>query len=554
MNKLFTRISVLALGSTMAFGAFALANKGEIIKARAATYLAYSLDGTEIATGDPVSTYNGYANPSPVLQNEVNWTVEANTTLNPWRVGGKSLNAVDRVIASQDAVTTQNVSKVIFKTGTLSNANLVVNSISMVVSTAANGGGTVISDLSTSFAASSNIEFTRPDAVDWSNRFFTFKANLTNSKTTNYYFQFKGIDFQYDVSVLEPDTITVTGNNTVSVGNTVTLTASATKSGSSTGVNQNVVWSSNAEQVATVSSDGVVTGVSNGTATISAKAENDNTVVGSLEITVSGEKTNDTALVILPDDVPGAYGDTYLAIHGVYCHAKQIMKNAGSIQIQKTNGLFENVAAFYYAIKTIELHFTEGKSQGTGYTVSVSSGGGSFNDVSGDAIRTDKGVSYTVSLSNQRYVKIVGPTTGTLYLDEIIIGLGNETETKTLALATTLNGLLDSECTGESDSDAITASTWSNIASTYASGDADAKAGLQEVTSASYYEINLFLSRYDYIVAHYGYSNFLNRSASSLRVVPGAVYNTDVTFISLIAVMSLVTFAALIVVKKKRHN
>lgn len=87
------------------------------------------------------------------------------------------------------------------------------------------------------------------------------------------------------VTPVYPSSITLTGSNTVSVGDTTQLTV-----GYSEGTNvKNVTFTSSNTGVAGVSTTGLVTGVSVGTATITATAEaaNAGTVSATLDITVS---------------------------------------------------------------------------------------------------------------------------------------------------------------------------------------------------------------------------------------------------------------------------
>lgn len=78
--------------------------------------------------------------------------------------------------------------------------------------------------------------------------------------------------------VINTDTITISGADTVAVGETITLTADAGGS---------VTWTSLDEDKATVDTDGVVTGVAAGTATIRCTLADDPTVFASKTITVT---------------------------------------------------------------------------------------------------------------------------------------------------------------------------------------------------------------------------------------------------------------------------
>ena len=86
--------------------------------------------------------------------------------------------------------------------------------------------------------------------------------------------------------IVDPDaeSVTISGDDTVEVSDTITLTATTKPSGTA------VTWSSSDTSVATVTSGGVVTGVAEGTAVITAAFSDDAAVYGSKVITVTDEE------------------------------------------------------------------------------------------------------------------------------------------------------------------------------------------------------------------------------------------------------------------------
>lgn len=91
--------------------------------------------------------------------------------------------------------------------------------------------------------------------------------------------------FYNHITVIQlPTSITVSGTASVIAGNTTTLSASVLPDNAN---DKAVTWASSNTGIATVSSSGVVTGVSAGTALISATSVADNTVAGSCYVTVS---------------------------------------------------------------------------------------------------------------------------------------------------------------------------------------------------------------------------------------------------------------------------
>jgi len=92
--------------------------------------------------------------------------------------------------------------------------------------------------------------------------------------------------------------VTVTGEGTIEIGGTTTLTASVIVVDDAS---QDVTWSSDTETVATVD-NGVVTGVSAGTAVIKATSTFDNTKFGTLTITVNAKAEISLTLALRDGD------------------------------------------------------------------------------------------------------------------------------------------------------------------------------------------------------------------------------------------------------------
>lgn len=560
MNKLITKIASLSLGLALAVGVGVALGQKEAVRAKAATYTAYTLDGTITTSADGD---NSYSTTSSVTQSGLSWGVVGNTTISPWRIGGGKNIAVDdfhevRTVASKAAVSSENISKVEVAIGTKT-TNLIVESFTLKVGTAE--GLEDVSSVSATFAASSTVVFNRPDGHNWTNRFFTLAVGVAQSKktTSHNYFQLSSMAFKYDVSVIEPDAVSVSGESAVSVGSTITLTASATNGGSDVNVNQNVIWSSSNPKVASVSETGVVTGISNGNVTIYATAENVPAAVGSKLVAVSGGRSGDAAFVVVESDVAfGSYGDRYSFTGGVYMHYKQTMSYTESgakyIQMQASTGIVENISPMPAQITSVELSIGAA-SNGSGYKVYASADGAEFTEIATPTKLYDNKYLYTVTSGNYYFKLEAG--TGTLRLDDILVGFGNAAETKLVNLASALNDLLDSECTGSEDNVAISASKWADVEAAYNSGDADAKAALKAVAGFSYLEVNQFLERYDHIVAGYGYNNFLERAVASSGVrVCGLTNENDTIMIIVVitAAVSALAFGALLLIKKKKHN
>ena len=145
----------------------------------------YTLDGT--ITGGT----NGYADFSDITQNNIKWGVEGNTTMSPWRIGGKSLSEVDRTIYSTKPLEF-NVGKIVISHGGAS--SITVNSMTIIVATNA-ALTSVVSTMTPTFAANGDVTVTRPAGVSWDNCYYKIVYNVTVSATSNKYLEFKSAKF-----------------------------------------------------------------------------------------------------------------------------------------------------------------------------------------------------------------------------------------------------------------------------------------------------------------------------------------------------------------------
>ena len=147
--------------------------------------LTYILDGT--VTGGST----GYATESEITQGDMTWRVMGNTTMNPWRIGGKSLTNVDRPIYCTSTFG-DNITKVVVEHGTAT--DITVNSLTLIVS-ANSDFSNPTSSVTGTFAANGTTTFERPAGADWTNKYFKIVYNVSVSGSTNRYLQFKKAEF-----------------------------------------------------------------------------------------------------------------------------------------------------------------------------------------------------------------------------------------------------------------------------------------------------------------------------------------------------------------------
>ena len=250
----------------------------------------YTLDGTQ--TGGT----NSYASASDITQNNMDWKVTANTTENPWRIGGKSITDTDRPIYSTTAMGSA-ITKIQISTGAAS--SITVNSVKLIVSTASNGGGTKIDEITkTSSLTNATITFTPTSPLtEWAiGAYYKIIFNVTVSGSSNKFVAFNSAKFYKEK--IDITSISMPSTESVGVGGTVTLTPTITPAN----YTSTVEWSSDDETVATVTSAGVVSGVAAGTAKITAKSSDDAsikaecTVTVTAPIAVTGVSLNKTSL------------------------------------------------------------------------------------------------------------------------------------------------------------------------------------------------------------------------------------------------------------------
>ena len=149
----------------------------------------YTLSGT--TTGGT----SGYAEYSSITQNGVSWKVMANTTMNPWRIGGKSLSNIEKPIYSETAIS-GDIEQIVIEFGAAS--SITVNSLTVGVystSSDAQSGTNPVSLLTPSFVANNTVSVDKPSGADWNNRFYRIVLKVTVTVTSNKFVEFKSAKF-----------------------------------------------------------------------------------------------------------------------------------------------------------------------------------------------------------------------------------------------------------------------------------------------------------------------------------------------------------------------
>ena len=147
---------------------------------------------TDVYTLTPASgSNNGYAGNCDITIDGITWNLTGNSTMQPWRLGGKSLDGVDRELYSKTAIS-DNITKIEVEHGAAS--GITVNSATLIVSQN-DDFSEPVSTVSFDFVASAKTTIERPEGADWSSCYYKFVYNLTVSGTSNKFIEFTGAVF-----------------------------------------------------------------------------------------------------------------------------------------------------------------------------------------------------------------------------------------------------------------------------------------------------------------------------------------------------------------------
>ena len=150
---------------------------------------------------------NAYAGNCDVVIGDVTWNVSGNASVTPWRIGGKSLDGVDREVYSKTAMEST-ISKVSLEVGAAS--TITVNSLTLTVASDADFTDQ-LDEVTATFAANSTIDFTPTSGTEWAkDAYYRFTFNVTVSGTSNKFVEFKKATFYTNEDVPEPTAYNIT--------------------------------------------------------------------------------------------------------------------------------------------------------------------------------------------------------------------------------------------------------------------------------------------------------------------------------------------------------
>ena len=123
----------------------------------------------------------GYASATDISVNNIVWNVTGNTSLTPWRIGGKSLTGVDRALYSKTAIAS-NISKIVITHAGAS--SVTVNSMKVYICSSAAGAAAstpsdVVASFTPTFVANGNVTINKADDTSWAGCYYRIVYNVT---------------------------------------------------------------------------------------------------------------------------------------------------------------------------------------------------------------------------------------------------------------------------------------------------------------------------------------------------------------------------------------
>jgi len=204
----------------------------------------YMLDATN---SSHKGSNNAYASACDITVDGITWNVTGNSTMNPWRIGGKSLSSTDREVYSKTAYTSA-VEKITLEIGAAS--SVTINSIKLLHSTNADFSSATTINAS---GTSANTTYTfQPEGGFSANSYYKFVFNVTIG-SSNKFIEFKNVKIYNKAAATKTlSSIAVSGTPTKTTYNDgealdpAGLVVTGTYSDSSTGtITEGVSWTFN---------------------------------------------------------------------------------------------------------------------------------------------------------------------------------------------------------------------------------------------------------------------------------------------------------------------
>ena len=265
---------------------------------RAEDEVYYTLDGTTTGGNSNYAEDGG-----GLIQNDIAWSVTGNTTINPWRIGGKSITDVDREAYSKTPMGSA-ITKVELEIGDI---NLdAVNSITLIVANDDEFTSVIETLKKTEVTANSTLTFS-PSSTEWAtNAYYKFVFNITQSTNSNKFIQLKSAKFYKKADASDTRTATIVEltegyATTGEVGGRIALPRYSVKYGEGSVLESaTVTWESSDTEVAIIdAANSLISLKAAGTTTVKATYAGDETYkpsTASYTLTVTPQTVNITSL------------------------------------------------------------------------------------------------------------------------------------------------------------------------------------------------------------------------------------------------------------------
>ena len=446
-----------------------------------------------------------------------------------------------------------NISKVVVEIG---NINATANSLTFSVGSEQKGSD--IHTSSTKIVANETYIFERPEEEDWSSNYFDFNFNVTVSGSSNKYIQLKKISFYYESS-LEVTDLTIKSLPTkteYAFGEKLDLTGLEVTANWSDGTPENVT--ANCE--ITPAAGTLLTKDTTVTVTYQGKSATFDVTVG--ESTVNAADKYITAAALNLDTT---YSNESISYNGVVFGRTDVMKgisdNANTIQFKASTGKFWNITNLGGNIKTVIIAFdADNEFAPLNYAVYAGTTAGSTTtEITSNTIDATNHV-YSFDFSEGEYEYFTFAKTGknATYIDMLVIELDTDLANSVRAAAETINETLAEECAALN----VKESTWATLEASIA--DEEVISALNETIlntapsksgdSVQLTEAQKALSKYDYIVAKYGYNNFLSRDVAQTGRISLINDNNSLMVIAFIITAVAVGAVAMLVIRKRKYS
>ena len=379
------------------------------------------------------------------------------------------------------------------------------------------------------------------DTTEWATgSYFKVFFDCTNTSSTNGIIWVDKVLFYKDVPFVAVSSVSVDelASSELTVGTKVTASATVLPADAT---DKTVTWSSSPTDVVRVLSNGEVVPCNNGTTRITATSVSDDTKSGYRDFTVVGQDLSTaaktittTSLGLLQTYVNGYFGSsTVYSLRGVMAKAVDAELQFGN-NPAAGQGLLYNVSSYVSNISSIVVNIgASGATVDTALYV-----GTAVNPMSTTVTPSVNGtvVTYDVAAAGDYdyfSFAIIG-STGANYYDSIVVNLVDEGAN---TYAQSFLSTTDAECAAL----AVTTSTWSSLQSAFEALSNDSKSVLiAAVANTAGNDVQKAVARYDYIVAKYGYTNFMSRELISSTATTNNTSQLRIGGISSIFILSII--------------